>query len=161
MKVSRKLFWGAALLALSACGGPGLPAAGPKPGEVDTGYGTQPAEKTTGSITTVTDKPTGPMRLEELLRGKAAGVQIVTRPDGTQALRIRGGTPSLQTGQDQQEPLVVVDGIQLSQNGLTTALAGLTPQDIRQVDVLKDVASTAVYGVRGAAGVIVITTNRR
>jgi TonB-dependent starch-binding outer membrane protein SusC len=164
MPMNRKvlrLFSGASLLVFAGCGGPGLPPAGPQPGEVDVGYGTQPAEKTTGAITTVTETPPTPLRLEELLKGKAAGVRIITRPDGTQALQIRGGNPSLQTGTDQQEPLIVVDGVAITQNALVTALAGLTPQDIRQVDVLKDVASTSIYGMRGAAGVIVITTTRR
>jgi TonB-dependent starch-binding outer membrane protein SusC len=154
---------GAALCLLAACGGRGLPAAGPAPGEVDVGYGTQPADRVTGAVTSVAGDPaaTRPLRLEELLRGKVAGLQIVSRPDGSQALRIRGGALSTQGGAE-QEPLIVVDGMPLpSQSSMAEALAGLTPADIRQVDVLRDVASTAIYGQRGAAGVIVITTTRR
>jgi iron complex outermembrane receptor protein len=152
----------AALIALTGCGGRGLPEAGPKPGEVDVGYGTQPEEKVTGAVTSVSEgdiNPTRPLRLEELLRGKVAGLEIVTRRDGRQILRIRGGTTSLVGAQD-QEPLVVVDGVPISSDGLASALAGLTSEDIRQVDVLKDIASTSIYGSRGAAGVILITTKR-
>ena len=155
---------GAVALLMVACGAPGLKPAGPAPGEVDTGYGgTQPREKTTGAVTSVSDKETArtsssPLRLEDLLRGKSSGVQIVTLPDGRQALRIRG-TANIQSAQ--MEPLIVVDGIQIGPNGLETALAGLTPDDIKQVDVLKDVASTSIYGQRGASGVIVISTKRR
>ena len=70
--------------------------------------------------------------------------------------RIRG-TNSLQ---NDRAPLFVVDGIQIPDHGVHTALAGLTPDDIRQVDVLKDVASTSIYGMRGSGGVILITTRR-
>jgi TonB-dependent SusC/RagA subfamily outer membrane receptor len=153
----------AALIAHAACRRGGLPPGGPAPGEVDIGYGTQPAEKVTGAVTSVSDSevnPARPLRLEELLRGRIAGLEVVTQPDGRQILRIRGGTPSLQ-GQPPQEPLIVVDGVPVDEGGLAAALAGLTSDDIRQVDVLKDVASTSIYGMRGANGVILITTKRR
>jgi TonB-dependent SusC/RagA subfamily outer membrane receptor len=152
----------AALIAHAACGRGGLPPRGPAPGEVDVGYGTQPAEKVTGAVTSVSDSavnPARPLRLEELLRGRIAGLEVVTQRDGRQSLRIRGGTPSLQ-GKPPQEPLIVVDGIPVAEDGLAAALAGLTPDDIRQVDVLKDVASTSIYGMRGANGVILIRTKR-
>ena len=153
----------AAMIGVAACGGRGLPDAGPKPGEVDVGYGTQPKENVTGAVTTVTDsavRAARPLRLEDLLRGKIAGLEVVTRRDGRQVLRIRGGTPSL-VGAQEQEPLILVDGVPIASDALASALAGMTPDDIRQVDVLKDVASTSIYGTRGAAGVILITTTRR
>ena len=149
------------LLVVAGCGGSGLPPAGPKPGEVDDGYGPRPADKTTGAVSTVSEKPPVPLRLEDLLRGKASGVQVITRADGKQILRIRGGNPSLTPDQVEQDPLIIVDGVPIAQDALSTALAGLTPEEIKQVDVLKDVASTSVYGTRGAAGVIVISTTRR
>jgi TonB-dependent SusC/RagA subfamily outer membrane receptor len=151
----------ATLLVVAGCGGSGLAAAGPKPGEVDNGYGPRPADKSTGAVSTITDRPQAPLRLEDLLRGKASGVQVITRPDGKQRLRIRGGNPSLTPEQAEQDPLIIVDGVPIAPEALSSALAGLTPEDIRQVDVLKDAASTAVYGTRGAAGVIVINTKRR
>jgi iron complex outermembrane receptor protein len=60
----------------------------------------------------------------------------------------------------EQEPLFVVDGIPTSAAHLETALSGVVSEDIRQIDVLKDVASTSIYGMRGAGGVIIITTRR-
>jgi TonB-dependent SusC/RagA subfamily outer membrane receptor len=53
-----------------------------------------------------------------------------------------------------------VDGIPTTAGQLQSALSGVLPEDIRQVDVLKDVASTSIYGMRGAGGVIIITTRR-
>ena len=150
----------AALAGLVACGGPGLPPAGPAPGQVDVGYDTQDAEKVTGAVTTVKPADKTQLRVDELLKGKIAGVQMIPRPDGTYSFRIRG-IPSMESGGTTLEPLIVVDGTPLSNGRIEEALAGLTRDDIRQVDVLKDIASTAIYGQRGAAGVIVITTTRR
>ena len=56
--------------------------------------------------------------------------------------------------------VIVVDGVQLSQEDSRSALAGLTAHDVRQIDVLEDAASTAIYGVRGSGGVVIITTKR-
>lgn len=155
-----RLAAGAALSGILGCGGPGLPPAGPAPGEVDVGYGTQPAEDVTGAVSSVSGKDladTRPLKIEELLQGRVAGLQVIPRADGSGfRLRLRG-TNSLLAD---IEPLVVLDGIQISSDHLDSALAGLSPADIVQVDVLKDVASTSIYGMRGAGGVILITTRR-
>ncbi len=151
---------GATLLALTACGGPGLPPAGPAPGNVDVGYGSQPAGKVTGAVTTISDSTlsqTRPFTLEELLRGRVAGLQVIHQVDGSISFRIRSGPNSMLLDQD---PLFIVDGIPIAAGNLQSALAGRTPDDIRQVDVLKDVASTSIYGSRGAGGVVLITTRR-
>ena len=148
-----------ALLVATGCGAPGLPPAGPQPGEVDVGYGVQDSDKLTGAVTSIKQDEVGnsrPMRVEELLRGKVPGLRIITGTGGAVSYRIRG-TNSLLNDRD---PLFVVDGVQIPNGSVHTALAGLMPEDIRQVDVLKDVASTAIYGTRGAAGVIIITTRR-
>jgi TonB-dependent starch-binding outer membrane protein SusC len=118
-----------------------------------------PSTGETGAVSTVagsTMTGTGPMRLPDLLRGRAAGLDVIVAADGSYQLRIRGSNT---INQDQQ-PLVLVDGIEIPVVSLETALAGLTRDDIRQVTVLKDVASTSVYGTRGAGGVILITTKR-
>src|SRR5688572_26060581 len=86
------------VIVLTACGGPGLPPAGPAPGEVDVGRGTQPEGKVTGAVTTVEDAKIGkssPYRIEELLKGKLSGVQVITKPNGDYAFRVRGGNMSL------------------------------------------------------------------
>jgi TonB-dependent SusC/RagA subfamily outer membrane receptor len=142
------------LATIAACSAPGLPPAGPAPGHVDVGYGTKPEKEVTGSISSLNEEKLGadrPIKMEEFLRGRVAGLEVKGN-----RLRIRG-TNSLMS---QPAPLIVVDGIPITSGGLEVALAGLTHKDIRQVDVLKDVASTAIYGLRGAGGVIIINTWR-
>jgi TonB-dependent SusC/RagA subfamily outer membrane receptor len=91
---------------------------------------------------------------EELMTGRFAGVQVY-RVGGGIAVRIRGAT-SLNGS---TEPLYVVDGMTIDP-GPGGALQGINPNDIERIEVLKDIGSTAQYGVRGANGVIVITTKR-
>ena len=162
--MNRKAFViGVCVLALSACGSPGLPPAGPAPGQVDVGRGTQPEEKVTGAVSKVDGedvKNQSVARIEDLLRGKLAGVRIITAPNGDLSFRVRGGNTSMNQ-QDEQDALVVLDGVPTTPSSLRAALSGLTPADIAQVSVLKDVASTSVYGIRGAGGVILINTKRR
>ena len=88
----------------------------------------------------------------EALNGRLAGVTATTAegsPDAEIRIRVRGGMSI--TGDN--SPLYIVDGVQV-ENGLST----ISPQDIQSIDVLKDAAATAIYGARGANGVIVITT---
>jgi TonB-linked SusC/RagA family outer membrane protein len=88
----------------------------------------------------------------EALNGRLAGVTATTAegsPDAQVRIRIRGG---MSINQD-NTPLYVIDGVQV-ENGLAT----ISPQDIQSIDVLKDAAATAIYGSRGANGVIIITT---
>jgi len=92
--------------------------------------------------------------IEEILAGRIAGVDVWRTPDGIK-VRIRGST-SLR---GDSEPLYVIDGIPI-QPGPGGALVGINPYDIESIKVLKDPADTAIYGVRGANGVIVITTKR-
>lgn len=88
----------------------------------------------------------------EALNGRLAGVTAITSegsPDAQIIIRVRGGMSI--TGDN--SPLFIIDGVQV-ENGLNT----ISPQDIQSIDVLKDAAATAIYGARGANGVIVITT---
>jgi len=88
----------------------------------------------------------------EALNGRLAGVTATTAegsPDASIKIRIRGGMSITQDN----SPLYIIDGVQI-ENGLNT----VSPQDIQSIDVLKDAAATAIYGARGANGVIVITT---
>ena len=64
------------------------------------------------------------------------------------------------TVNEDREPLILVNNVEVPSRALESALSGLTRDDIKQVTVLKDVASTSVYGMRGAGGVILITTKR-
>lgn len=88
----------------------------------------------------------------EALNGRLAGVSATTSegsPDATVRVRVRGGMSI--TGSN--DPLYIIDGVQV-ESGLST----ISPQDIQSIDVLKDAAATAIYGARGANGVIIITT---
>ncbi|MEO9892707.1 TonB-dependent receptor [Aurantibacter sp.] len=120
------------------------------------GYGTARKSDLTGSIARVTSKSfeDQPMsRVEDALQGRAAGVTVARQsgaPGGDVKIRIRG-TNSI-TGNN--DPLVVIDGI------IGGDLRTLNPNDIASMDVLKDASATAIYGSRGANGVILISTKK-
>ena len=123
------------------------------------GYGTAKKKDLTGAVQNVTakrllDKPV--VNVGEALQGKVAGVQVISQgagiPGSMPMIRIRG-TNSINSNND---PLFVVDGVV----GVSNPLSSLNPQDILSLDVLKDASSTAIYGARGANGVIIITTKR-
>ena len=90
--------------------------------------------------------------LAQLLQGRLSGVTVSPAPDG--GIIVRMGGPTSFYGD--QSPLFVVDGIAL--DGNRTTLSWLNPRDIETVQALKDPSQTAIYGVRGANGVIVIKT---
>jgi TonB-dependent starch-binding outer membrane protein SusC len=130
---------------------------------VATGYGQRRSRDVTGSVAQVSAEEFNTGRIvsaEQLIQGKIAGVQIhnTGEPGGGVSIRIRGGT-SVGAG---NEPLFVVDGSPLPHGGGLSAgrnpLNFLNPDDIETFTVLKDAASTAIYGSRGANGVILITT---
>jgi TonB-linked SusC/RagA family outer membrane protein len=122
------------------------------------GYGTVKKSDVTGSVARVSaeelmNRPVP--NAVEALQGKVAGVDITTneRPGTVGTVRIRGNR-SISAGND---PLYVVDGVPLmSGSGIET----LNPRDIESMDILKDASATAIYGSRGANGVIIITTKQ-
>lgn len=122
------------------------------------GYGTARKKDLTGSVSTVSSKDLNPGPVTSPLQqiaGKAAGVNVVqigSEPGSAPGVRIRGIT-SLVGGSD---PLVVVDGVQ----GNMDLFRQVPPNEIESVDVLKDASATAIYGSRGAPGVIIVTTKR-
>lgn len=89
------------------------------------------------------------------LQGRVAGVRIARAPDGSIAVRIRGAISI----HGSSEPLYIVDGMPI-EPGPGGSLSGINPSDIESIKVLKDAAETAMYGSRGANGVIIITTKR-
>ena len=96
-------------------------------------------------------------RLEELIEGRAPGVRVIHHRDGSFRLLIRGvSSPS-----GRNDPLVVIDGTPTSGLRSGSALTSLNPADVLRIEVLKDAASTAFYGMRGANCVIVITTRQQ
>ena len=122
------------------------------------GYGTQKRQDVTGSVSTVGAKDLNPGPVTsplQQLSGRAAGVNISqtgSEPGSAPSVRIRG-IGSLIGGND---PLVVVDGVQ----GNMDLLNQVPPTEIESVDILKDASATAIYGSRGAPGVIIITTKK-
>jgi TonB-dependent SusC/RagA subfamily outer membrane receptor len=99
----------------------------------------------------------------EMLRGQVPGLEILEPAPGRIEVRIRGMTQSLQTNAEGapvgQEPLVVVDGVPRSRPA-GEVLLSLNPKDVASISVLKDLASTAIYGTKGANGVIVVRMRR-
>jgi TonB-linked SusC/RagA family outer membrane protein len=144
---------------------------------VVTGYGAQKRESITGSVSTVDAEAANVgviTNANQMLQGRVAGLQMTTNngePGGGAQIRIRGGT-SISASND---PLYVIDGVPLQNE---TAVAGATgmvgvnpalprsplnsinPNDIETITVLKDASATAIYGSRGANGVILIQTRR-
>ena len=126
------------------------------PEEVRVAYGTQSKNTVTGAISSAAFDDVDPRKraasVEEMLQGRFPGVQVLQSAGGI-SLRIRGMGSLLTDG----APLYVVDGVPIrtSSRGVLT---GVNPLDIIRIDVLKDVSSTAIYGMRGANGVILITT---
>ena len=121
------------------------------------GYGVQRKSDVTGALTRVGEKELNAKPVNnafEALQGKAAGVDITSsqRPGTVGDIRIRGNR-SLNAS---NSPLYVVDGVPLSSGGIET----LNPRDIESIDILKDASSTAIYGSRGANGVVLVTTKR-
>jgi TonB-linked SusC/RagA family outer membrane protein len=132
------------------------------------GYNTIAKRSLTGSVSklngdVVANKPVS--SFDQALTGKAAGIQVNTSSGliGDEVIiRIRGGA-SISSG---SSPLIVMDGVPLTQgdNGQlynkANALAELNPNDIESIEVLKDASAAAIYGSRGSAGVILVTTKK-
>jgi iron complex outermembrane receptor protein len=142
---------------------------------VVTGYGTARKKDLTGAVTSVKAKDFNQgvfASPDQLIQGKVAGVQVTNSsgaPGGAATIRIRG-VGSIRSG---NSPLVVVDGVPLgggsASPGNGTPLGGtpgdnplnfINPSDIASMDVLKDASATAIFGSRGANGVIMITTKK-
>lgn len=105
------------------------------------------------SVTTDDIERAPAMPIEELLMSRFPGVEVSRAPDGGIAIRIRGTTSI----HGSTEPLYVIDGVPIWP-GPGGSLSGINPYDIETIEVLKDAASTTMYGLRGANGVIVIKT---
>lgn len=121
------------------------------------GYGTQRKEAITGSVASINgdvmrDVPSP--NISQALQGRVSGVdmtQTSSKPGAEMQIRIRG-TRSLNASND---PLVVLDGIPFA-----GSISDINPNDVKSIDILKDASATAIYGSRGANGVILVTTNK-
>ena len=137
-------FCAAALLAVVACGGSGRKSGG-----------TDPAPARAGDVSSADIAQNPTQSPEELLRGRVSGVTVTRTADGGIAVRIRGGS-SIYGNND---PLYIVDGVPF-EPGPNGALSGIQISEIESIKVLKDATDTAMYGVRGSNGVIVIKTKQ-
>lgn len=119
------------------------------------GYGTMKKSDLTGSVASVNAEEMmkrNPVNLGQGLQGAAAGVSVIRSsgdPEGGFSIRIRG----VATVNGSADPLYVVDGVQVG-----TSIDFLNPNDVESIEILKDASATAIYGTRGANGVIMITT---
>lgn len=134
------------------------------------GYGVIKRKDLTGAVSSVSEsalkQPVS--SIDQALKGAAAGVQVTQtsgQPGGGVSIRIRGGA-SVQGG---NEPLYVIDGFPIYNSAESTGvlsgtatnpLASINPADIESIDILKDASATAIYGSRGANGVVIITTKK-
>ncbi len=118
------------------------------------GYGTVKKRDITGSVASVKGEDLQAIPVaspEQAIAGKLAGVQVLSTegsPDAEIKIRVRGGGSITQDN----TPLFIVDGFPVS------SISDIAPSDIQSIDVLKDASSTAIYGSRGANGVIIVTT---
>ena len=118
------------------------------------GYGTSKRKDLTGAISSVSGKDLAAVPVAnaaQALQGKLPGVNVTTqdgRPGASVSIRVRGGGSVSQSN----EPLYIVDGFPVS------SISDVPSSQIQSIDVLKDAASTAIYGARGANGVIIVTT---
>jgi TonB-dependent SusC/RagA subfamily outer membrane receptor len=116
----------------------------------------QPSPSRGSTVTSEDIDRTAPGRpIEEVLMGRVPGVIVERTANGGIAVRIRGAASFHASTQ----PLYVLDGIPI-QHGPNGGLTGINPHDIASIQVLKDAVDTAIYGVRGGNGVILITTKR-
>jgi TonB-dependent starch-binding outer membrane protein SusC len=126
--------------------------------DVQLGYATESRAHSTASVSSLNEQEIKEMRavrIEEVL-DRIPGVTVTRAANGEFSVRVRG-TRSFQGG---NEPLFVVDGVPMSSSGVLRATSNIAPNQVLRIDVLKDAGSLAMYGSRGANGVILITTTR-
>ena len=134
------------------------------------GYGSVKKSDLTGSVASVNMEKLAEIpanSFDKKLQGRVSGVQVTSlsgQPGGASSIKIRGGN-SIMAG---NEPLYVIDGVLMeSQQNISwigspaeNGLSSINPNDIETIDILKDASATAIYGARGANGVVIITTKK-
>lgn len=127
------------------------------------GYGEQRKGDVTGSITSLTSRELsgkGYISFDQMLQGKAAGVEVINSsglPGAGVSIKIRGVGTLYNT-----DPLYVIDGLAFRGNGddQSNPLAMINPNDIESIQILKDASAAAIYGTRAANGVVMISTRK-
>jgi TonB-dependent SusC/RagA subfamily outer membrane receptor len=145
---SRRFLVPLAALAFAACAStpraddPIPPANRPIASEANTVNGAQMREANVQSI-------------EEYLNGRVPGLRVERDEQGRLSLRIRGNASAM------SEPLLIIDDMQVPGGGNSDALRSLNPREILRVEVLKDASQTAMYGSRGANGVVIVKLRKK
>jgi TonB-dependent SusC/RagA subfamily outer membrane receptor len=128
----------------------------PDDDDIETGYGHEPRGTSSAAVSTLRRADFDAQRassVQELLE-RVPGVTVVHLANGQFSVRVRG----IRSMESDNEPLFVVDGVPRTSAGFSASLEAIHPSSIKRIDVLKDASSLAMYGSRGANGVIVITT---
>lgn len=128
-----------------------------------TGYMQTKKDAVSAGVTTIGSENLSKLNpstsVDNMLQGKAVGVDVTAlngKPGQTASIKVRGAVSLNVKGGDKSQPLYIIDGVFVSEEHLNT----LNPNDVETMTVLKDAASTAIYGSRGANGVVVITTKQ-
>ncbi|GAC1372306.1 MAG: TonB-dependent receptor [Hymenobacter sp.] len=127
------------------------------------GYGTQERQSVTGAVASVSGREVASQPVADAaqaIQGRAAGVTVVSNGGspggmGGTSIRVRGITSA-----GNNSPLYVVDGFPLPSSSSGNEINNINPNDIETIDILKDASATAIYGLRAANGVVIITTKR-
>lgn len=152
------LFGALSLLFLTACATSRLAEEGTASDSeaVEVGYGSVEKDHLSGSVTTLETEDVQAMHSGTFAQmlARVPGLQVTETGSGAVSVRIRGASSFLAS----QEPLFILDGIVFPAGG--SGLAGISPSTVESITVLKDASETAIYGSRGANGVILIKTKR-
>ena len=144
-----------------ACGAGRTSTSAPAPSDTLAAIAERPSpEHGASAVSTLTEEElddTRVTRVEQLLMGRFPGVEVMRISGGDFSVRIRGAKSFIGDG----EPLYVIDGMPINSRGFRLVLAGISPNDVARIDVLKDAGATASYGSQGGNGVILISTKRR
>ncbi len=159
--------FGTLFLASAGCGGSHTAPEHPTPGPRRSAEAAEAGNRRTGSADSLPASELGERHVQdiaEFLQGRVAGLRVIRADNGDISLRIRGGDMTLRRESDGSvsvasagEPLLVIDGMPVSEGQVSNTLRALNPGEIENIQVLKDVSSTSSYGMRGAHGVILIT----
>jgi TonB-dependent SusC/RagA subfamily outer membrane receptor len=160
----------ALLFALAGCGRSAAAPAGTAPRATRSVEAAEAGNDRTGSADSLPASELGDRHVQdigEFLQSRVAGLRVIRAENGDISLIIRGGDMALRRESDGStsaesagEPLIVIDGMPVSDGQVSNTLRALNPKEIENIQVLKDVSSTSSYGMRGAHGVILITMKR-
>ncbi len=160
----------ALLFALAGCGRSAAAPAGTAPRATSSVEAAKAGNERTGAADSLPASELGERHVQdiaEFLQSRVAGLRVIRADNGDISLRIRGGDMALRRESDGStsavsagEPLIIIDGMPVSDGQVSNTLRALNPKEIENIQVLKDVSSTSSYGMRGAHGVILITLKK-